>query len=113
MSNRRTLVGLLCILGFAVAATYAVGGASTFTRLRARIRAFMEPPTPAQMQQATAAVQQTTIDSVNRADTAARRRAEPASLRVIFTMIGAALALTVLLLIASTRWPSTRPQARR
>jgi hypothetical protein len=109
MRRRGTLVYLICVVAFVIGATYAVGGASTFRRLRARVRALMEPPTPAQMQQATAAAQeQAVIDSLTRADTSLRHEERPASPRMILTIFAFALGGTVVLLLGSAWWASKR-----
>jgi hypothetical protein len=109
MRRRGKLIYLMCVVAFVVGATYAVGGASTFRRLRARLRAFMEPPTPAQVQQATAAAEeQAVIDSLTRTDTSLRREARPASPRMILTIFAFALGGTVVLFVGSARWASKR-----
>jgi hypothetical protein len=106
---RRTLAMTLFVLAFAVAAVYAVGGASTFSRLRARIRAFMEPPTTSQIQQAVAREQrQATADSVQREDTVGTHQAAPASAGGMLLMMGVALGAVFILLIVSTRWPASK-----
>jgi hypothetical protein len=109
MRKRGKLIYVLSVVAFIVGATYAVGGATTFRRLGARVRAFMEPPTPAQMQQATAAAQeQAVIDSLTRADTSLRHEAHPASSRSMLMIVGIALGGTLVLLLGSARWASKR-----
>jgi hypothetical protein len=106
---RRRLAIALFVLGFAVAAVYAVGGAATFSRVRARIRAFMEPPTTSQIQRAVArAQQQAAADSAQRQDTVGSHQAAPASFGSMLGMMGVALAIILILLIVSTRWPASK-----
>jgi hypothetical protein len=106
---RRKLGAALFVVGFALAAVYAVGGSAAFSRVRARIRAFMEPPTPIQMEQAVAASQQqSAIDSAQR-DTVGGHQAAPASLGAMLVMMGIALGGVFLLLVLSARWPTTKP----
>lgn len=99
----------MCTVAFIIAAAYALGGASVFGQMRARLRAFMEPPTPAQVQRAVVAeARQAAIDSAIRADTAQRPRSDPpASLGFVVRLVGATLAGVIVLLVASTRWAST------
>ena|SRR5579885_992524 len=113
-STRRTLVVTISILIFAIGAPYALGGGAVFRQMRARIRAFMEPPTPAQIQRAVAAeARQAAIDSIVRADTTHAPRADPpASLGFIAKLIAATLGGVIILVVASTRWGAPASDAR-
>jgi len=112
---RSKLVWLVAAVAFVVAASYALGGDDVFRQMRARLRAFMEPPTPAQVQRAVAAeARQAAIDSIVRADTTHASRADaPASLAFIVKLIGATLGGVTILVVASTRWSSSQARERR
>ena len=110
---RKTLLLLVCAAAFILAAAYALGGSAAFRQMRARVRAFMEPPTPAQIQGAVAAERrQALVDSMVRADTAHGPRSDPpASLGFILKLVGVTLGGVIILVVASTRWAG--PVSRR
>lgn len=112
-SVRRPIAWLAGVLVFALASAYALGGASVFRGMRARIRAFLEPPTPAQIQTAVAVeAQRAAFDSAVRADTAHMPRSDPpASLAFILEVMTGTVGGVLVLLVASIHWSRARPEA--
>src|SRR5436190_12919837 len=94
---------------FLIGATYAVGGATAFSDVRARVRAWLQPPSARQMQGAAdVAAQQAAVDSAVRADTVhSQRQGQRASLGFMLGLIGATVGAIVILIIASTWTPSS------
>ena len=107
--NRR-LLRVAALLVFAVAAFYALGGSQSLARLRARIRAMMEPPTPREMQVAVANAQrQAAIDSATRAITTKDDPTQrPATLGFMAAVIGGAVALVAGFALVSARTGAKR-----
>jgi hypothetical protein len=103
----RRSISIIGIVVFAAGAAYVLGGADMYRELRTRAKAFMEPPTPAQIQRAVAVeAQQARADSIARADTAnhTQRSDPPASLGFILAVVGATLGGLFVLIVLSTRW---------
>lgn len=112
---RKTLLWLACAVAFLLAAAYALGGGAAFRQMRARLRAFMEPPTPAQIQRAVIAERrQELVDSIVRADTAHAPHSDPpASLGFILKVVAVTIGGVVILVVASTRWAGPEAPERR
>src|SRR4051794_33523623 len=86
---------------------YMIGGVGGLRRARARVRAWMQPPTQAEMQAASTAVPDT-LPSLPRAPTRTRRgehiaMSEPPSTAAITGVIGGVLMVAILLMLATGR----------
>lgn len=88
----------LFVVGFLAASAYVVGGPRLF-RFRARAAALLEPPTDAEMRQATDTLAQSLAP-------AAIPGNEAAPLPLMLGVTAVVILAVLLLLLASTRWRS-------